>query len=291
MPRAATACPGRRASRWTAQGTAGADGQNLSFRTTGGDPDRPATFKVNGHVTSGRFDDPLLSDPLIKDMQAEVHCDNGGFQIRNLTARQGQTTWELEPLRALWLRGEQPFKLVGRGRQVRLENVGQRAVGAVEDHWENYDPEGDMDLECTLESTREEVEPTLDVKCLNNVSFSCHKFPYRLDRTRGRLTVRDGVLDLSLIAYASSSRSRSTARFWNPGAQYAGWLELAGRKNLVERKAVRRLAQEAKGTRICARSIRATGHVRFLHAFHRDDPTCARSSVSRVHHRSLRGHL
>ena len=53
-----------------------------------------------------------------------------------------------------------PFKLVGRGRQVRL---GKHWASVLSEpwktDWENYDPEGDIDLECTaLRVRRREVE-------------------------------------------------------------------------------------------------------------------------------------
>jgi hypothetical protein len=56
---------------------------NWSFRASSDEAGTMPRFEVNGRVAQGRLEDPLLPYPV--DLQAEVHGDNNGFRVSNLT--------------------------------------------------------------------------------------------------------------------------------------------------------------------------------------------------------------
>ena len=70
----------------------------------------------------------------------------------------------------------------------------------------------------------------LRLTALENVSFRCYKFPYKLERGAGTLTLADKQLDLDLVAYSGAQPVTLKGRFYNPGPQYSGAIEIWGEK-------------------------------------------------------------
>ncbi len=264
-----------------------------NFRASSDDAGKMPRFEVNGRVLNGRLEDPLLPYP-VTDLQAEVHGDNNGFRVSNLTARHGPTIWEVAEFKQTGFDARSPFVLRASGKQVRLDRRwAQTLPKPWSAYWTDYDPDGEVNLDCTLLFDGQRYQPTLRATCLDNVSFSCHKFPYRLEGARGTLTLRDSVLDVALTAYSGAQFQQAERRegvrepdlaaqkrggapvtlrgsFSNPGPQYTGWIEIqSDRIQFDEKLFAALLKPKARET---LRSLNPRGTFKIAARLWRDDP-------------------
>jgi hypothetical protein len=200
--------------------------------------DKPESlaFEVTGSVARGRIEDARLSYPLT-DVSGEFHCNNAGVTITNLVARDGPTEWKIERFHQSGYASGSPFRLQGSGRRVHLDNKWASALPEQwSKYWYYYKPEGDIDVDCELVFDGQNYTPTLEVRCLGNVSFAFHKFPYRVERTRGSLTMSHGVLSLAMTAFAGSQPVSLSGSFLNPGPKFTGWIEIQADKIPLDEK-------------------------------------------------------
>ncbi len=203
---------------------------NLSFSVRHDGIDAQPQFEVNGTIAGGRIEDPLLPYPLT-DLEARIHCDNAGFRIRDLTAHHGPTTWTISQFDQHGYGSAKPCVLRASGRQVRLDRRWRDTLPEqYRKHWANYDPEGDVNVECTASFDGKDWRPMLKLTALNNVSFCCYKFPYRLERGRGSLTLQNKELDVNLVAFSGAQPVTLKGKFFNPGPEYDGSIEIWGDK-------------------------------------------------------------
>lgn len=260
-----------------------------SFRATCEGPGQVPQFEVNGRVAHGQLQDPLLPYP-VTDLQAELHCDNEALRIQNLTARHGATTWQISEFTRRGYQARSPFVLRASARQVRLDNKWASTLPKPwSNYWQDYDPEGEVNLDCTLEYDGERVKPTLEVTCLDNVSFSFFKFPYRLEGANGKITLQDRTLDVALTAYSDARLDPSEVRtagraphhatapitlrgrFFNPGPQYTGSIEIRSEKVQFDEKLFSALLKPK--ARETLRSLNPRGSFSLVCQLWRDDPT------------------
>ncbi len=191
----------------------------------------PLRFAIDGSVERGRVEDPRLPYPLT-DVKGTFHCDNDGFRLNGVTARDGQTFWILNRFEQSGFGRNRPFVVEGGGQQVHLDN---KWVSAIPEKWRKYwfyyEPLGDVDVACSVRYDGERFHDTsIDVVSRNNVSFSFHKFPYRLDRARGTLRIRGQRLDLSALAFAGPQPVSIAGNFSDPGPNFTGSIEISGEK-------------------------------------------------------------
>jgi hypothetical protein len=230
---------------------------NLSFRVADDGTDATPQFEINGQVEGGRVEHPLLPYPLT-DLKARIHCDNTGFRISDLTAHHGQTTWAVTQFDRSGYGPDSPCVVRATGRQVRLDRAWRDTLPpAWRQHWINYDPEGDVNVECTLSFDGRAWKPTLQITCVNNVSFSCHKFPYRLERGQGSLSLRHQQLEVNLVAFSGAQPVTLKGSFQNPGPQYTGSMEIWGEKIQFDEKLFAGILKEK--SRRAVRSLNPKG--------------------------------
>jgi hypothetical protein len=218
------------------------------------------------------LDDPLLPYPLT-DIKAEIHCYNDGVRLTHLTCLQGQATWEMAYFHRHGYEANSPLELRLTGKQVHLDAAWSNMLPERwRTDWKNFDPEGDIDLDGTIAFDGQTWKPKLEARGLNNVSFSCHKFPYRLEHARGAMTLRDNVLDVAIVAHSGIQPVTINGRIWNPGPGFTG----------ATRSCSRPCSSRNRATR-CGRSIlgalltSSLDCVATTRAFAR----CARRSTSR----------
>ncbi|MGD9721663.1 MAG: AsmA-like C-terminal domain-containing protein [Pirellulales bacterium] len=203
---------------------------NLSFQLASDGPGASVRFVVNGHIAGGRVEHPLLPYPLT-DLKAGIHCDNGGFRIHDLTAEHGQTVWNVSHFEQRGYAADSPFVLKGGGRRVHVDRAWRDALPAEwQKYWTNYEPEGDIDLDGSLVFDGRQRTPSVRVTALNNASFCCYKFPYRLERGRGTVTLEGRELKVDLVAYSGAQPVNLKGTFYDPGPQYTGNIEVWGEK-------------------------------------------------------------
>lgn len=265
----------------------------LSFRVTSDDARQAPRFEVNGRVAHGHLQDPLLPYP-VTDLQANIHFDNAGIRFDTLTARHGPTLWEVAEYTQPGYDSYSPFVLRASGRQVRLDGKWASTLPKPWcDYWRNYSPEGEVNVECTLVSDGQRMKPTLEVTFLDNVSFSCHKFPYRLEGGRGTLKLEDNVLHVAITAYSGAQfqqdERRETGRdagqvaqqrggapvtltgsFSNPGPQYTGSIEIESERIEFDGKLFAALLKPKAADTL--RSLHPHGTFKIYAKLWRDDP-------------------
>ncbi|HEX3725418.1 MAG TPA: hypothetical protein VHV08_04215, partial [Pirellulales bacterium] len=209
---------------------------NFSFRIQGSDVEQVPTFEINGSLARGRLENPHLPYALA-DLRASVHCDNSGIRIRDLSAHHGATVFEVAQFDRQGFEPNSPFVLRASGRQVRFERGwGNTLDEPLRTDWKNYDPEGDVNFDCMIVSDGQTWQPTLHVTCLNNISFSCHRFPYRLEGIRGTLNLEANVLALDLMGFSGAQPVYVKGRFDNPGPNFSGVVDLWGEKIQFDEK-------------------------------------------------------
>ncbi|REK07901.1 MAG: hypothetical protein DWQ37_20890 [Planctomycetota bacterium] len=201
--------------------------------------DEAPRFEVTGSVSRGRIEDARLSYPLT-DLKGDFHCDNSGVTVSDVTARDGPTVWTMKRFRQDGYAPDSPFKLSASGRRVHVDDKWASALPEeFSKYWYYYEPEGEIDVDCELEFDGTKLTfPSLDVRCLDNVSFEFHKFPYRLERAHGSLTMSHGVLSVAMTAFAGSQSVSLSGSFLNPGPEFTGWLEIQADKIPLDEKLI-----------------------------------------------------
>lgn len=239
---------------------AGLQGQvDLEFKLTH-KPDReqPLQFVVTGGLEQGRLAHTRLPYPL-SDVRAHWRADNEGLKVDGLVARNGQTT--------LWLTGhsdgltaDSPVNIEARCRQMVLDN---RLLDSMPPdlrvHWNKFLPMGTVDVDLKLAFDGTAWKPNLQVLC-HDVSFTYHKFPYRLRRGTGTLQLVDKKLDFKLMAYSDTTPVHIAGEFQNPGKDFTGKVTTQGENLQINDKLLTALPAE---TRRAVQALNPRGTVDF----------------------------
>lgn len=155
-------------------------------------PGEACRFVVAGRMVDGRLDDARLPSPLTQ-LQAELYCDHEGVRIKDLTAQAGGATIGLscqydlfDPLK--------PLRLFARARKLAID---EKLLGLIpanlRERLAAVSISGPVDLDLSLTFDGREWLPELTVDC-HGLDFACRQFPVAFTEIRGRLHLRDGVL-------------------------------------------------------------------------------------------------
>lgn len=192
------------------------------------DVDEPAlpVFEIDAELLRGRIDDPRLPYPL-RDLHARVRANNHGFSIDELTASSGKTSLKLTCQRA-GCADNSPLNLVASVRAMSLDQQLAKVLSPpLLESWQKFLPEGEIDADLKLAFDGKTWKPEVEARCLN-VAFTYQKFPYRLERASGLLTLHDNRLKADLTAYAGGQPVKIHGSITNPGQDFTGWVEFDG---------------------------------------------------------------
>lgn len=194
---------------------------------------QPWQFDVAGELESGRFDDARLPQALA-DLRAKFHADNRGFQIADLTTRNGPSALRLsarmdgfQPGSPLMVEGEALHLLVGPMWEPLLPPK-------LLEQWRKFQPAGEVNIknaQAAFDGQHWQLNAT--VECLN-VSLMYYKFPYRVEHGNGTLQLtcdpktRQNRVTLDLVAFAGSRPVKIAGEFINPGPEFTGGLSISG---------------------------------------------------------------
>lgn len=160
-------------------------------------------FEVSGTLTDGQIADPRLPVRLY-DAKAEFYCDNRRLIVESFSARNGDTSLDLT-FQQNGYTEDSPKALWARATKLTLD---KRFIDFLPNEpfplrrtWLKYYPIGVVDAEISLGFDGRQWTPGLHMIC-HDVSFTYHKFPYRLDRGRGTVSLKDDVLKLGIQAIA-----------------------------------------------------------------------------------------
>lgn len=188
----------------------------------------PYSFDVSGRLAQGRLNDSRLPHPLT-DIRAKFQLNDAGLAIDELFARSGQTTVRMPWVRQVGFElGRSPLGLAAEIRNLQLDQeLRDRLSESLQGHWDKYRPTGRVNANVELQFDGQRWQPKLAVECLD-VSFTHHKFNYRLDRWKGNVTLEDDVLDVHLTTTGRNRRVRITGRTFEVSRGGRGWVEAEG---------------------------------------------------------------
>ena len=202
-------------------------------------------FDLVGRLQRGRIDDPRLPYPLT-DLRASVRMNNAGFAIDEFSARSGQATVRMTLHQAGFAWGTSPVALWAEVRGLQLDAKYLRLFPArYQEHWYKYRPAGEVDIDLKLAFDQRRWRPEAQVRCVN-VSFTHHKFPYRLEGGKGSLTLKDDTLQLHLIADGNSQPIRVDAELQNVQSQPYGWVEVKGDQVPLDKKLLMAVPEQSR---------------------------------------------
>ena len=195
----------------------------------------PYRFELSGRLEQGRIDDPRLPHPL-GDVCATFRLDNSGVVIEEFLARSSQATLKLSARQTGFEPGTGPLALEAEIRQLELDGqLLDILPKKLQDLWHKYRPAGRIDADVKLSYDGRTWRPEISVGCLN-VSFTHHKFPYRLEGGKGSLTLADDLLRMGLTAYSRSQSVRLDAEIRHPTSGPIGWFEAKGEDLQLDEK-------------------------------------------------------
>lgn len=198
---------------------------------------RPLEFLVAGEFSQGRLDDPRL--PLaLSDVRGRFRADQHGFELQELTARSERASlWG--SVRSTGYGPRAPLAAELQVRQLRVDNSLVEhlppQLEALRGVWFKFLPAGEVDLRAKLTFDGQQWRPDLRVDLLD-VSFTYHKFPYRLERTSGSLTVEGRKLALNLQGFAGEQPVKIEGEILDPGPNFSGRVEIRGKDLVCDHK-------------------------------------------------------
>ena len=199
---------------------------SLAFHVCGdSQTDSPPRFAVRGELTDGEIVDRRLPFRLY-DAQARFRLDDRQLAVEHFFARNGVSELELSLTRQGFDPGS-PLTLEARARRLKLDQrFAEILPPALQKVWREYSPLGVIDADVQLEFDGKNWHPQAQIDC-RDVSFVYHHFPYRLERTRGRILLTPDIVSLRLLADAGEQTVTINGQFHQPAGSATGWVEVA----------------------------------------------------------------
>ena len=185
----------------------------------------PPRFAVTGDLTAGEINDRRLPYRMY-DARARFRWDDQHLAVEQFFARNGVSELELS-----WIRRgsgkNSPISIEAHARRLKLDQRFAEILPATfQEVWQKYSPYGEVDADVQLEFDGQQWHPEAQVTC-RDVSFVYHQFPYRLERTRGRISLAQDVLSVCLEAGAGEQTVSINGELHQPATAATGWLEIA----------------------------------------------------------------
>ncbi|MEX2142058.1 MAG: AsmA-like C-terminal region-containing protein [Pirellulales bacterium] len=248
--------------------------------------EQPWTFSVDGHISRGRYDDPRLPQALT-ELTADFHANNSGLVVKELMCKFGQSSLNAYA-RLDGFSSKAPLFLDIIAKQLFVGRNWEAILSPqLLTHWRNFEPAGEIDAHLKLWFDGSEWRPEATVDC-RNVSFTYYKFPYRVDRGRGIVELKDNRLSLNLVAQAAGRDITIRGLVNDPGPAFTGGVEIRGEDLSIEPRIIDALRGKPRDI---VRSLNPTGTFGFVLNVFRDDAQQARPHQElalRLQHGSVR---
>ncbi len=169
------------------------------------------------------------------------------------------------------IEGEASHLLIGRQWEAILP---ERLLA----QWHKFLPAGEINVRAmrlVFDGSRWRLDGVVD--CLN-VSFMFYKFPYRLDRGTGTLTLKSDSqtnqnrLLLNLTAYAGGRPVKIDGEFFNPGPEFTGGVELHGENVPFDQNLYAAMTAAQPKSSAVVQSLNPAGTFNFWVRNQRNDP-------------------
>jgi len=241
---------------------------NLSYEAsyTAGAP-RPWNFEVVGKLANGRISDPRFHK-ILSDVTADFRADPTGLMITDLLAQNGDTQLKLAAERRGY-DAKAPMTIALEAKNLVIGREWESSLPVnFRDAFQKFAPAGIIDVVGQLEFDGVRWKPSGRVRCVN-VSFTYHKFPYRLDRTTGVMELRDQTLTANLIATADGRPIQITGEIQNPGNNFTGRIQLSGKQLVMDQSMLAALPEKPREV---VNSLHLAGAFNFQFLIQRDRP-------------------
>jgi hypothetical protein len=159
-----------------------------------------ADFSATGRLEAGHFEHAALPFA-ISDVSADFAADRGGVSCERLEAHSGSTLLRGSGRIVGWDAAADFDLLVEAERMVVGHHWEGLMPAAVAAHWSKLLPAGEVDVRAHVVRQAGVVQPDVSLRC-RNVSLTYYRFPYRVDRTVGTVTLKDSQLALHLTGEA-----------------------------------------------------------------------------------------
>jgi hypothetical protein len=231
------------------------------------DQPQPWEFGINGQILHGRFDHPRLPQPLT-ELAAEFRVDNGGVIVNSLTAAFGEA--QIQCIGQLYgFAPGAPFFVEATAEKLLVGRSWERILSPeLVETWKKILPAGEVDARLKLSFDGTVWQPDVLITC-RNVSFTYHKFPYRVDRGRGTVTLKDDHLSLNLKAQGAGREILIKGEIDAPSPDFTGWVEVSGSHLAIEPRIVEALQERPQQI---LRALNPSGTFSFYTKIHRADP-------------------
>ncbi len=198
-------------------------------------------FELSGRLVQGNVDDRRLPHPLT-DLRAAFRVSNEGIAVDNLLASCGPSAVRIASFRRAGFDESCPQWLEAQFRDLELDRRLMDVLPEpLKQPWIDFLPAGRVHAELKLAYDGRTWQPEVLLQCLN-VSFSYHKFPYRLERATGEISLKDNVFQAALVAYSGDEPVRITGRTIHPLDGAVGEFERQGAGSSAGRETVQRHA-------------------------------------------------
>jgi hypothetical protein len=192
-------------------------------------------FDVNGRLVQGNVDDRRLPHPLT-DLRAAFRVSNEGIAVDNLLASCGPSAVRVASYRRAGFDESCPQWLEAQFRDLELDRRLMDALPEpLKQPWIDFLPSGQVHAELKLAYDGRTWQPEVLLQCLR-VSFSYHKFPYRLERAKGEISLKDNVFQADLLAYSGDEPVRITGRTIHPLDGAVGAFDVKGQRLPLDEK-------------------------------------------------------
>jgi hypothetical protein len=185
-----------------------------------------ATVAVAGRLEGGQFEHSSFPFPL-SAAAATFTADRSGLTVRELTAHSGSTLVRGGGRLEGWSPTADFEAVVEADRLV----VGRQWEGCLPEswaaQWSKLMPSGEIDLRARLARRGGAFEPKVTIRC-RDASLTHYRFPYRIDRTVGTVTLDGGALSIHLTGQAGGHPVHVQGAFRSRPTGTVGLLEVRG---------------------------------------------------------------
>ncbi len=235
----------------------------------------PLEFHVKGLLAGARFDDPRLPSS-VTNLEVDFKADNRGLVVNRLQAQVGEALLTASGRIDGFAPGA-PFKLDAHARGLLLGRRWEPILPPLLlETWRKFLPAGVVNADVALDFDGRNYHPDLKAQFLN-LSVTYHRFPYRLDRVTGWMTLKEKHLETEVVGYGGTQPVHVAGKFDNPGEHFTGEIEIKGEnqrfdKNLFDALAV--FCKKANHPETCGalQSLNPDGSFDFVMHGRRDLP-------------------
>ena len=191
---------------------------------TNGTDSAAIEFVVTGRISEGRIDDARLPEPL-SDVEATIRADNRGFAVKDLSARCGAMSLELDAEGFGYSAGcPMTLDLVARQLEVQRLNVATLPP-ELKKVYADFAPLGRVDVTAHLAFDGQKWQPDATIHC-HDLSLQYVRFPYRMVGGTGTIELKQGHLSAKLRLLSGSQVVHCRAEVDRPGPAFTGWVEV-----------------------------------------------------------------